>query len=308
MRVLVVGAGAIGGYFGGRMLQAGRDITFLVRPRRAAELAGEGLVIKSPLGDVTLKNPPTVQAGKFDEKFDVVLLSCKAFDLDDAIASFAPAIGPRTAIIPLLNGMRHLDVLEQKFGAGCVLGGQCAIAVTLDEHRHVVQLAPMQSLGFGERDGKMTDRVRTIAETFASGNFGAQASDHILHDMWEKWIFLATLAASTSVMRAPVGHILAAPGGREFILGVRDECSSVATAAGYAPREAFLTRTHGMLTTEGSSLTASMYRDIKVGAPIEADQIVGDLIARADAAKAPVPRLRVVYTHLKAYELQRAQA
>jgi 2-dehydropantoate 2-reductase len=308
MRVLVVGAGAIGGYFGGRMLQAGRDITFLVRPRRAAELAGEGLVIKSPLGDVTLKNPPTVQAGKFDEKFDVVLLSCKAFDLDDAIASFAPAVGPRTAIIPLLNGMRHLDVLEQKFGAGCVLGGQCAIAVTLDEHRHVVQLAPMQSLGFGERDGKMTERVGAIAETFASGNFGAQASDHILHDMWEKWIFLATLAASTSVMRAPVGHILAAPGGREFILGVRDECSSVATAAGYAPREAFLTRTHGMLTTEGSSLTASMYRDIKVGAPIEADQIVGDLIARADAAKAPVPRLRVVYTHLKAYELQRAQA
>jgi 2-dehydropantoate 2-reductase len=166
----------------------------------------------------------------------------------------------------------------------------------------------MQSLGFGERDGKMTDRVGAIAETFASGNFGAQASDHILHDMWEKWIFLATLAASTSVMRAPVGHILAAPGGREFILGVRDECSSVATAAGYAPREAFLTRTHGMLTTEGSSLTASMYRDIKVGAPIEADQIVGDLIARADAAKAPVPRLRVVYTHLKAYEQQRAQA
>jgi 2-dehydropantoate 2-reductase len=305
MRVLVVGAGAIGGYFGGRMLQAGRDITFLVRPRRAAELAGEGLVIKSPLGDVTLKDPPTVQAGKFSEKFDVVLLSCKAFDLDDAIASFAPAVGPQTAIIPLLNGMRHLDVLEQKFGAGCVLGGQCAIAVTLDEHRHVVQLAPMQSLGFGERDGKMTDRIRVIAEVFASGNFGALPSDNILHDMWEKWIFLATLAASTSVMRAPVGDILASPGGREFILGVRDECSSVAAAAGYAPREAFLTRTYGMLTTEGSSLTASMYRDIKVGAPIEADQIVGDLIARADAAKAPVPRLRVVYTHLKAYERQR---
>jgi 2-dehydropantoate 2-reductase len=307
MRVLVVGAGAIGGYFGGRMLQAGRDITFLVRPRRAAELAGEGLVIKSPLGDVTLKDPPTVQAGKFSEKFDVVLLSCKAFDLDDAIASFAPAVGPQTAIIPLLNGMRHLDVLEQKFGAGCVLGGQCAIAVTLDEHRHVVQLAPMQSLGFGERDGKMTDRIRVVAEVFASGNFGALPSDNILHDMWEKWIFLATLAASTSVMRAPVGDILASPGGREFILGVRDECSSVAAAAGSAPREAFLTRTYGMLTTEGSSLTASMYRDIKVGAPIEADQIVGDLIARADAAKAPVPRLRVVYTHLKAYERQRGQ-
>jgi 2-dehydropantoate 2-reductase len=305
MRILVVGAGAIGGYFGGRLLAAGRDVTFLVRPRRAAELADAGLVIKSPLGDVTLKNPPTVQADKLAEKFDVVLLSCKAFDLDDAIASFAPAVGPRTAIIPLLNGMRHLDILDEKFGAERVLGGQCAIAVMLDGHRHVVQLAPMQSLGFGERDGTMTDRVHAIAEIMASGNFGAQATDNILQEMWEKWVFLTTLAASTSVMRAPLGHILASPGGREFILGVRDECSSVATAAGQAPREAFLTRTTGMLTAEGSTLTASMFRDIKVGAPIEADQIVGDMIARADAAKAPVPRLRVVYTHLKAYELQR---
>ena len=133
MRVLVVGAGAIGGYFGGRMLQAGRDVTFLVRPRRAAELAAAGLVIKSPNGDVTLKNPPTVQADTLKDKFDVVLLSCKAFDLDDAIKSFAPAVGPQTAIIPLLNGMRHLDVLDEKFGRERVLGGLCVIAVTLNE-------------------------------------------------------------------------------------------------------------------------------------------------------------------------------
>src|ERR1700743_2017 len=116
MRVLIVGAGAIGGYFGGRMWQAGRDVTFLVRPKRASELASAGLVIKSPNGDVTLKDPPAVQADKLTEKFDVVLLSCKAFDLEDAIKSFAPAVGPRTAIIPLLNGMRHLDILDPKFG------------------------------------------------------------------------------------------------------------------------------------------------------------------------------------------------
>src|SRR3979411_1266332 len=157
MRILVVGAGAIGGYFGGRMLQAGRDVTFLARPRRAAELADAGLVIKSPNGDVTLKNPPTVQANKLTEKFDVVLLSCKAFDLDDAIKSFAPAVGAQTAIIPLLNGLRHIDVLNGRFGRGRVLGGQCGIAVTLDDRRHVVQLTPVfQSLSFGERDGSMS--------------------------------------------------------------------------------------------------------------------------------------------------------
>src|ERR1700710_2039181 len=160
MRVLVVGAGAIGGYFGGRLLQAGRDVTFLVRPKRAGELASAGLVIKSPLGDVTLKNPPTVQADTLNEKFDVVLLSCKAFDLEDAIKSVASAVGPQTAIIPMLNGMKHLNVLDEKFGRERVLGGLCAIAVTLNEKREVVQLAPMQSLSFGERDGNMTDRVR----------------------------------------------------------------------------------------------------------------------------------------------------
>jgi 2-dehydropantoate 2-reductase len=305
MRMLVVGAGAIGGYYGGRMLAAGRDVTFLVRPRRAAELADAGLVIKSPNGDVTLKNPPTVQADKLNEKFDAVLLSCKAFDLDDAIRSFAPAVGAQTAIIPLLNGMLHLDLLDRKFGREHVLGGLCAIAVTLNEHREVVQLAPMQSLNFGERDGKMSDRVRAFAEMMASGQFGSVASEHVVQEMWEKWVFLASLAASTSLMRTSLGNILAAPGGRDFVLGVLDECSAIATAEGYAPRAPFLERTRGMLTAEGSQLTASMFRDIKASAPVEADHVIGDLIARGEAAKVPVPKLRIAYTHLKAYEKQR---
>jgi 2-dehydropantoate 2-reductase len=215
-------------------------------------------------------------------------------------------VGAQTAIIPLLNGMRHLDVLDESFGKDRVLGGQCGIAVTLDEHRHVVQLTPVfQSLTFGERDGTMSKRVRDIAETFAAGNIGSQASENIMQEMWEKWVLLTTLASSTSLMRAPVGHILAAPGGRDFMLGVRDECSAVAKAADHAPRAPFLQRTLGMLTTEGSPLTASMYRDIKAAAPVEADHIVGDMIARGDAAKVPVPRLRTAYTHLKAYEKQR---
>jgi 2-dehydropantoate 2-reductase len=305
MRILVVGAGAIGGYFGGRMLQAGRDVTFLVRPRRASELASAGLVIKSPNGDVTLKNPPTVQADKLAEKFDVVLLSCKAFDLEDAIKSFAPAVGPQTAIIPLLNGMLHLDVLDHKFGAERVLGGLCAIAVTLNEHREVVQLQPMQSLNFGERDGKLSERVRAIADIMASGKFGSVASEHIIQEMWEKWVFLASLAASTCLMRTSVGNILASPGGRDFILGMLDECSAVAAAEGYPPRAPFLERTRGMLTAEGSQMTASMFRDIKAGAPVEADHVIGDLLARGDAGKIPVPKLRIAYTHLKAYERQR---
>ncbi|WP_407149630.1 2-dehydropantoate 2-reductase [Bradyrhizobium sp. ORS 86] len=304
MRVLVVGAGAIGGYFGGRMLEAGRDVTFLVRPKRASELASAGLVIKSPNGDVTLKNPPTVQADKLSETFDVVLLSCKAFDLDDAIKSFAPAVGDKTAIIPLLNGLLHLDALDERFGASHVLGGLCAIAATLNEAREVVQLQPMQSLNFSERAGGISDRVRAIADTFSVIN-GAAASDHIMQDMWEKWVFLASLAASTCLMRTSVGNILAAPGGKDFLLGILDECSAIAADAGHMPGGPFFQRTRGLLTTEGSPMTASMFRDIKAGLPVEADHVIGDLIVRADAAKIPVPKLRTAYTHLKAYEKQR---
>jgi 2-dehydropantoate 2-reductase len=304
MRILVVGAGAIGGYFGGRMLQAGRDVTFLVRPKRASELASAGLVIKSPNGDVTLKNPPTVQADSIKDHFDVVLLSCKAFDLEDAIKSFAPAVGPKTSIIPMLNGMQHLKILDDKFGAERVLGGFCAIAVTLNEAREVVQLQPMQSLAFGERAGPMSDRVGAIAEAFSAVN-GATASQNVIQDMWEKWVFLCSIAASTSLMRAPVGVIVSSPGGRDFLLGIVDECSAVAKAAGHEPTAAAFQRTKTMLTAEGSPMTASMFRDIKVGANVEADHVVGDMIARAEAAKIPVPKLRVAYTHLKAYEKQR---
>ena len=262
-------------------------------------------MIKSPNGDVTLKNPPTVQADKLTEKFDVVLLSCKAFDLDDAITSFAPAVGPQTSIIPLLNGMRHLDVLDKKFGRERVLGGLCAIAATLNEAREVVQLAPMQSLNFGERDGKLSDRVRAIAEIMASGKIGSVASENIVQEMWEKWVFLASLAASTCLMRTSVGNILAVSGGKDFILGMLDECSAVAGAEGHAPSGPFFQRTRGLLTADGSQMTASMFRDIKAGAAVEADHVIGDLIARGDAAKVPVPRLRIAYTHLKAYEKQR---
>jgi 2-dehydropantoate 2-reductase len=267
MRVLVVGAGAIGGYFGGRLLQAGRDVTFLVRPKRASELAGAGLVIRSAGGDVTLKSPPTVQADKLNEKFDVVLLSCKAFDLDDAIKSFAPAVGPNTSIIPLLNGMSHLGVLDQKFGSERVLGGLCAIA---------------------------------------DGNFNGAPSENIMQDMWEKWVFLASLAAATCLMRTSVGNIMAVPGGKDFLLGMLDECSAVASAEGFPPGGPFFQRTRGLLTAEGSPMTASMFRDVKAGLPVEADHVIGDLVARGDAAKIPVPKLRTAYTHLKAYEKQRA--
>ena len=307
MRILVIGAGATGGYFGGRLIEAGRDVTFLVREKRAELLAKGGLNIKSPLGDFTKANPPTLLAKNIKQPFDVIILSCKAYDLEDAMKSFAAAVGPDTAIIPFLNGMKHLDVLDKKFGIDRVMGGQCQIAATLNPDGTIVQLTPMHGMSFGERGTHKGDRAKRIEAQLQGAKFDARASDMIIQEMWEKWVFLATLAGATSLMRASAGQITAAPGGADFIRALRTEIASIADAAGHAPRAEFLERTGSMLFAPGAPMTASMLRDIRANARIEADQIIGDLIHRAETNKKGalnVPLLRIVYTHLKAYESQ----
>ncbi|HEV2098681.1 MAG TPA: 2-dehydropantoate 2-reductase [Stellaceae bacterium] len=305
MRILVVGAGAIGGYFGGRLLEAGCDVTFLVRPRRAAELAAGGLVLKSALGDFTKPAPATVLARDLGSPFDLILLSCKAYSLDDAIDSFAPAVGPNTAILPLLNGMRHLDVLDERFGKARVFGGQCGIAATLDPQGQVVHLNRIHELSFGERDGGLSDRVQAIARQMQGAKFEVRASENILQEMWNKWVFLSALAASTCLMRTAIGDIAQAPGGTQMVRNLIDESRTIAEANGFAPPDAFMRWVENTLTETGSTFTASMARDIENHNPIEADHIIGDLIRRGEETGSlarGTSLLRLAYTHLKAYE------
>ena len=305
MRILVVGAGAVGGYFGGRLLEAGCDVTFLVRPRRAAQLAENGLVIKSRFGDVALKSPPTVQERVVRPDFDLIVLSCKAYDLASAIDSFGGAVGPDTVILPLLNGMRHLDVLDERFGPGRVLGGQCVIAATLDDSGRVLHLNDSHLLSFGERDGTRSPRIDRIAAAFDHAKFEARASFSILLEMWEKWVFLATLAGITCLMRSTVGDVIAA-GGEHLAVTLLEECRSIAEAAGFPPRSESLEQTRKIITAPGSTLTASMLRDMERRAPIEADHILGDLLRRgSQILGVDHSLLRLSYRHLKAYEARR---
>jgi 2-dehydropantoate 2-reductase len=308
MRTLVVGAGAIGGYFGGRLLEINRDVTFLVRPKRAAELASQGLIVRSPRGDVAFSKPSTVLAENLRENYDLVILSCKAYDLEDAITSFAPGVGPNTVILPLLNGIRHLDVLDERVGRDRVLGGQCFIAVALKDGE-IVHLVETHELSFGERNGELSDRVQAIAQLMEGARFKAHASAEILQEMWEKWVFLASLAGGTCLMRANIRDICVSPGGTDFMLGLLEDCRSIASAEGFPVREAQLNRTRKTLTATGSALTASMLRDIERNAPIEGEHIVGDLLRRRGAASSPgkFPYLTIAHTHLKAYEARRTQ-
>ena len=251
MKILVVGAGAVGGYFGGRLMQAGRDVTFLVRPRRAVELAKNGLSIRSSVGDFHRPSPPTVLQEDLAQPFDLVALSCKAFDLEGAMASFAKAVGPATAILPLLNGMRHIDRLVERFGAERVLGGQCAISTTLGADGAILHLNDWHALSFGEIDGSRSPRIETIAAALLNAGFDARLSNQILQEMWEKWVFIATAAGITCLMRASVGDYVAA-GAADLALALLSECSSIAASQGFPLREPALERARATLTAAGS--------------------------------------------------------
>jgi 2-dehydropantoate 2-reductase len=302
MKFLVVGAGALGGYFGGRLLAAGQDVTFLVRAGRAAQLTQHGLRISSPKGDLTLPAPPHLLSQQLTQHYDVIIVGCKAYDLDATMESFAAAVGPNTAILPVLNGMAHLERLAARFGKERVLGGLCLISATLNEQGDIQHLNDTHALVFGELDATTSARVAAIENAMAGANFDARASSVIRQEMWEKWIFITSLAGATCLLRGSVGDIVAA-GQTDVTLALLEECNAIATSHGFPPRQHPSERAHGMLTAAGSPITASMLKDLQRGSAIEADHIIGDMLARGQHHAAPT--LKIAYANLKTYEARR---
>lgn len=310
MRILILGAGGTGGYFGGRLAQAGLDVTFLVRPARAVQLDLDGLRIRSPLGDAELPVAHVVAdalpALAADRPFDLVILSCKAYDLDSAIASVAPAVGPHTTVLPILNGLRHYAALDARFGRERVLGGLCFISATKGPQGEILHLGKAASITFGEREGdRDSARVRAFAAACRTAGVDHLATPQIALEQWIKFAFLTALAAGTCLMRAPVGRIVATDYGVALMEGLYRECVAVAAADGQPLPEAVQARALAVLTEAGSELTASMLRDLQAGQPVEAAQIVGDMLERARAAGLDADRLAIAWCHLQAYELGR---
>jgi len=301
LRILIVGAGAVGGYFGGRLAQAGRDVTFLVRPSRAKQLSRDGLRIISPHGDAVL-SPKLISADKIDASYDIIFLSVKAYALEAAMNDFAAAVGPETMIFPVLNGMRHIDILTKRFGEHAVIGGVCLVAAEIDHQGRIVQLADFQRLVYGERNGETTPRLKALDATLQGAGFDARLSPEIMQAMWEKWVQLASLGAITCLMRGTIGEIVAAPGGAELSIDVLNESVAVATACGYKPSEKVLSRHAAAMIAPGSSLTSSMYRDLRNGASVEVDHILGDFIERSSARGVVTPLLKAAFVNLRIYQ------
>lgn len=308
MRILVVGAGATGGYFGARLANAGRDVTFLVRPARAEQIRRDGLRVLSPYGDLDLK-PNLLVVGEPAGRFDVIIVAVKAFGLEGAFDDFGPAVGPDTMIIPFLNGMRHIELTQERFGPAPVLGGVCVIASTLDRHARIVQLTGgIQGLTYGEIDGALTERVRALDGGLKGAGFDTRLSGTIMQDMWDKWVMLASAGAATCLLRGNVGEIEAAEDGAETTLRCLAEAATVAAASGYPPREKFMATTTALLTAKGSTLATSMYRDMLIGSPVEVEHILGDLVKRARKLEIDAPLLEAATVRLRVYQNRLAQS
>ncbi|RVT50379.1 2-dehydropantoate 2-reductase [Rubrivivax albus] len=310
MRILVLGAGGIGGYFGGRLIQAGADVSFAVRPRRMAQLMAQGLVVQSPHGDFQLA-PTTfrcVDSSTVRGTWDLIVLAPKAYDLDSALDAISPAVGSGTAIVPLLNGLRHIDALQARFGAAHVAGGTCGIPATLRPDGTVVQLGPLHRIVFGALPGTSASAAALLAalrDAFARTPVEAILEPDMVRALWEKFVGLTTLAAMTCLMRGSVGDILATDEGEALFAETMAACVATATAAGQAPREAALLPFRKMMAARGSNVTASMLRDLEAGHATEGAHIVGDMLARARSFGIDPGPLRLAWCHLQAADHRR---
>ncbi|MEV4428802.1 ketopantoate reductase family protein [Streptomyces sp. R-07] len=301
MKILVVGAGATGGYFGALLARAGEDVTFLVRPARAAALRERGLRVVGGNEEWTVE-PRLVTADGLREPYDLVLLSVKSTGLDRAVEDVAPAVGPDTAVIPLLNGIAHIDALNARFGAPAVLGGVAKVVTTLDDSGDIRQLFPLAHLTFGEQDGTVSARVERIRKVLDGAGIDALVPADVLTAMWHKWVFITTFGAVTSLMRGTVGEVYDAPGGAALGPALLDEAAAVAAAAGHPVPEEERAGTLAVVSASGSPMVPSLYRDLTAGRPTEVEHLFGDLTARARALGVATPLLDLATLHLRVHQ------
>jgi 2-dehydropantoate 2-reductase len=305
LKILVLGAGGTGGYFGGRLAESGADVTFLVRDGRRKMLSEQGLRIESPFGDAQLA-VKTVIAPEVTPVYDAVILTCKAYDLDAAVATIAPAVAPTGYVLPFLNGIAHIDVLNEKFGPHRVLACTAKIQATIMPNGAIRQFNDWRTLTFGEQSGEMTERVRTLAALFeAAKGVEVFAVADIVQRMWDKLVHLSTAAAMTCLMRANVGEILRTPYGRELFLDQLRCGAAIAAANGHAPSASFMKSWEETFSQQDSQYSTSMLRDIERGGQTEVEHILGFMLDKAVKARIPCNTLLLAYTNVKAYEQRR---
>jgi 2-dehydropantoate 2-reductase len=288
MKLLYAGAGAVGAFLAARTSASGHDVTVLVRPARAERLRADGLRLT---GAATAVARPTVAtADQLAGAFDAVIIAVKADALGGLLDDVAPAIGPHTLIVPFLNGMAHMDALTGRFGRA-VAGGVLRVATDLDADGSVKVLNQLFEAEIGELDGRPGTRLEPLAAALRSAGADVTVSRAIIDDMWAKWVTIASIGAVTGLTRAPIGLVVATPGGDAFARAVVAEAASVAAEAGHPVAAGRLDSLVHMVTAADSPLTSSLSRDVLAGRPTEVEAVLGDLTELAHTAGIDTPAL-----------------
>lgn len=295
MRIGIMGAGAVGGYFGGLLAAAGESVTFLTRPGRAADLQRDGLVIKSIHGDLELRPQVVTTADELGD-IEVLLVALKNYHLDQAWPVIRSIAARGAVILPLLNGVLHMDRFVEEVGAGQVLGGSCYIETTLSHQGHVIQTSEVRDIVYGPlpegraHNSTLDTVVKDLGEAFARGHIPAFCREPIVREMWKKYIFLCAFSGVTAATRCSIGQVLQYPASRDLYLALVDELLMVANARGVdlsaeKLRAAMLERASGIEPL----MTSSMHRDLEKGQPLELDSLQGALVVMAQQAGLSVP-------------------
>ena len=236
-----------------------------------------------------------------------MILTCKAYDLDASLNDLAGAIGPETTVLPLLNGLLHVEKIAARFPQARVWGGVARISAALQNDGAIRHADDFARIDFGARDGQADARADELAALYAKTHVVAIHNPEILREMWDKLVFLATLAGMNTLMRATIADIKAAPAGERLILQMLSECASVARAEGFDFDSARVAQHGDSLTLRAAHMKSSMLYDIEQGAPTEGEHILGDICARARRHGLSAPLLEVALTHVQVYEARRAK-
>jgi len=307
MRVAVVGVGAVGGYFAGRLAEAGNDVTFVARGRTLTALQERGLVVESINGDFTIHPARALEDPAAAGEVDVVLFGVKAWQVEEAARSALPLFGSRTCALPLQNGVEAPEVLARVVGRERVLGGLCKIFAQLAEPGRVLHLGVEPSIDFGELDDRPSERVQAIQRAFDNAGVRARTPPSIQAAMWEKFLMIVATSAVSAVTRTTLGEVRDLDSSRRLMEESMREIWSLARARGVQIREDAVERTLAFVEGLPHEATPSMQRDILAGRPSEIDAQVGAVVRLASQSDVEVPVNSFLYAALLPAELSARQ-
>jgi 2-dehydropantoate 2-reductase len=305
MRVVVMGTGGVGGYFGARLAKSGCEVGFVARGKQLAALRAGGLRVQSPLGDMELPQVTASDNPADLGRADMVLFGVKLWDTAEAAQMIRPLVGEDTAVVSFQNGVMKDDILKEALGARHVIGGVCYIAATIAEPGVIRHTGTMQKLVFGEYGGAMTPRVERFRDACVKAGIDVEVPPSIEQAIWEKFVFLVALSGTTTLARTPIGPIRSNERSRAFFQDVMDEVVQVARAEGVALPADYAAMRIAFADQLPATMTSSMHGDLDRGSRLEVEWLSGDVVRRGKRLGVPTPCNRAIYDVLSIHSAGR---